>query len=200
MKNEGLPTSEGVLPIVFEPATETDAYGLRAVQRDTWLHTYANEDTGITPDDIEWYFNSFKKAFTRESLEKTARDLQEDNPGNRAFVAKENGDVIGYIWAIKDESHNEIGALYVLPSHQGKGVGRGLWNQAHIFFDPRLPTAVTVEARNANAIAFYERLGFGPTHENLPEKLKFPSGAAFSEMRMVRPAEISGEEVPGSPR
>ncbi|MFA6502645.1 MAG: GNAT family N-acetyltransferase [Candidatus Paceibacterota bacterium] len=190
---EGTPAEEHVPRIRIERATGADAMGLREVQRETWLNTYVNERSGITPNDIGWYFDSFKKAFSAESLKRTAAELQEQKSGEAAFVAKEHGEIIGYAWAMTSPIQNELGALYVLPSYQGRHVGTDLWNQARSIFNPALSTVLTVNRDNAPAIAFYERLGFKPTDEEVASGLTFPSGAIFREMRMVRPPEV--EEV-----
>ena len=187
---EGIPLQELIPSIKIERATGDDALGLREVQRNTWLQTYANERSGITTDDIGWYFNTFKKSFSEGALQKTAAELQEQKPNEAAFVAKDNGRIIGFEWAMKYPTHNELGALYVLPSHQGQSVGFGLWNQARSFFDPTLPTRITVNKDNENAISFYERLGFKQTDKEIPSELTFPSGATFSEIEMIRPPEI----------
>jgi len=189
MNGEGAPVKEQI-PIQIERATGEDARGLREVQRDTWLDTYANEQTGITPDDIKWYFDSFKKSFSEDSLKRTTVELQEQKPDEAAFVAKENGKVIGYAWAMTRPGTNELGALYVLPSYHGQHVGSDLWNQARSTFDPTLPTIVIVNRDNATAIAFYERLGFKSTEEEISSGLTFPSGATFDEIKMVRPPEV----------
>jgi GNAT superfamily N-acetyltransferase len=200
MNGESIPQKEQIPPIHIERATGDDALGLREVQRDTWLHTYANESTGITPDDITWYFDSFKKAFSEIALKRTATELQEQKPNEAAFVAKDNERIVGYVWAMTYPTHNELGALYVLPSHHGQRVGFDLWNQARSFFDPALPTMVTVNKDNAPAITFYGRLGFKPTDEEVSSGLVFPSGATFQEIKMVRPPEeIKREELPTPP-
>lgn len=189
MNGEGIPSKEQIPPVRIEQATGDDALGLREVQRDTWLHTYVNESTGITPDDITWYFDSFKKAFSENSLRRTAVELQEQKPNEAAFVAKDRESVVGYVWAMTYPTHNELGALYVLPSYHGQRVGFGLWSQARSFFDPALPTVVTVNKDNVTAIAFYGQLGFKPTDEEIASGLVFPSGATFQEIKMVRPPE-----------
>ncbi len=194
---EGVPHKEPIPPIEIGRATGNDARGLREVQRDTWLNTYVNERSGIIRDDIEWYFNSFKKSFSEDTLKKTALQLQEQKPGEAAFVAKENGKVIGYEWAMKYPTYNELGALYVLPTYHGRSIGSGLWNQARSFFDPTLPTRVTVNKDNINAISFYEHLGFRPTEKELPSELTFPSGATLLEMEMMRPPEIDPSRSDG---
>ena len=189
MRNEGPPTKEESMQVIIERAIGEDALGLRQVQRETWLQTYANEQTGITPDDIAWYFDSFRKSLSENSLKRTSRELQEQKLGEVAFVAKLNGKVIGFAWAMTSPKYNELGSLYVLPSHHGQHVGYDLWEQVRSTFDSALPTIVTVNRDNATAIAFYERLGFKPTDEEVTSDLVFPSGAVFQEIKMVRPPE-----------
>ncbi len=60
----------------------------------------------------------------------------------------------------KNADENELQAIYVLPEHQGKGIGKLLWQKAAEFFDEKLPVVLRVADYNESAIAFYRHLGF----------------------------------------
>ena len=181
------PNIEKEPEIKIMKASPADARGLREVQHQTWLATYANEKTKVTPEDIDWYFNNFKKVYSERSLEKTAQDL-ETQDGGVALVAKEGEKIVGYAWFLCGEDYNELGAIYILPEYHGRGIGKKLWEQGQIYFDQKKPTVVRLEENNESAKAFYANLGFQDAGKRFPSGLTFPSGATFNEAEMeMRP-------------
>ena len=86
------------------------------------------------------------------------------DPGNRTFVATDEGLIVGLLNVGSFRDHPEDGAirtLYVLEPWWGSGVGQQLMDLAHVElardFDHAL---LTVLARNARARRFYERNGW----------------------------------------
>ena len=53
--------ANAVKEIIIKEAEPKDARGIREVEYATWMDTYPSEESGITPKDIDWYFNDFKK-------------------------------------------------------------------------------------------------------------------------------------------
>jgi len=175
-------------PIEILPATSEDARGIHEVFYKTWLATYPNEEAGVTRDDIE---DMYKDAFTDEALQKRVEWLERPPEGVKVLIAKDGERVIGVCTAIKREAENQLQTIYVLPEYQGRGIGTMLWQESEKFFDPEKDTVIDVADYNANAIKFYEKLGFAdsgkPHRQN--ERFKMKSGAMISEMEMRKRRE-----------
>lgn len=176
--------------ISMSTATPDDAKGIRELEYETYMETYVNDKSKITRDDIEWYFHTFKKSFTPQSIEKLAREI-ENLPGNQYVVVAKNeeGDVVGFAWSRKGDINNDLGAIYVSPKYQGAGLGKKIWTETAAFFDPEKETILTVQEDNAKAIEFYKKLGFVDTGKRTVA-LTFPSGIGFNEIEMLRKADL----------
>lgn len=167
-------------------AIPKDAQGIRELEYETWMRTYVGDKSKITESDIEWYFKTFKKFLTPQNIEKLALEIEGLPDDHHALVAKdESGKIVGFAWLMKRSDSNELGAIYIHPEYQGIGLGKKIWNEAGIFFDPQKDITLTVQENNMNAIEFYKNLGFVDTGKKI-ENLTFPSGAIFSEIEMIK--------------
>ncbi len=79
------------------------------------------------------------------------------------------------------EGGNDIGALFVDPAVRGKGVGRAL---VAAVMPAGAVLGVEVNEANAQAIGFYERLGFVTVGRRETDDM----GLAYPLLRMERPA------------
>ena len=173
--------------VTIEKPSPKDALAIREVEYETWKETYPSKESGITEEDIDWYFKDFKKSFSEEELEQTEKELEELPENQQVLIARDNEkNVIAYAWLMKNSETNEIGALYVSPEHQREGIGGKMWNEAEKFFNENNDTLLTVAEHNKEAIAFYESLGFVNTGKHR-SSLTFPSGAEFKEIEMRLP-------------
>jgi ribosomal protein S18 acetylase RimI-like enzyme len=84
-------------------------------------------------------------------------------PPHGIFVALEDQEVIGFAscGASQDDRFEaELFTLYLLKKHQGRGVGRELWNAALEFMRARGWTSFVLWVLESNATrGFYEHLG-----------------------------------------
>lgn len=96
-------------------------------------------------------------------------------PMAETFVKEVNGNVVGFISLID----NYIGALFISPEHQGKGIGTELINKAKSI---RKELGVEVYKDNQKAYRFYEKCGF----LFLDEKIQPETGCLSVSMKLCR--------------
>lgn len=134
--------------------------------------------------DLEACLAIWRKASRTGHPFLSARDLSDDEnvvrdvymPAARIIVAERAGAPVGFIALID----SYIGALFVLPSEQGKGVGSRLLEHAVTRHDELI---VEVYAANKRARLFYHAHGFA---ERLCW-LRDDQGRALPVIQMIRP-------------
>lgn len=87
-------------------------------------------------------------------------------PANAVLLAIDHGRVVGLLYGQSDKAGDLlVWMLYVDPAHQRTGFGTSLlWQYAKLH--PRAKSIrLEVLSKNAEAIAFYERLGFVMTRQ-----------------------------------
>ena len=102
-------------------------------------------------------------------------------PDSYAFLAEEEGRLVGYVVGFYDEPHfmwstgrvGHIDSFYVLPELRGRGVGRLLMEAAYAEMRQAGATTVALEvvANNDVARRFYEREGFTTTFVQMHRRL-----------------------------
>ena len=97
-------------------------------------------------------------------------------PNAETWVTEVEGEVVGFIALIG----NEIGGLFVQPSHHGRGIGRALVDKAQ---SENETLEVEVFSKNSLGRRFYTRYGFVKVEEKLHQptgqnvlRLKFTAG------------------------
>jgi ribosomal protein S18 acetylase RimI-like enzyme len=137
---------------VVRPATRDDIPGLARVHVQSWLETYR----GLVPQEV-------LDAITLE-----ARVLQWERTFDQPhgiFVALENGVVVGFAscGTAQDflQADGELYTLYLLNSHQHRGLGRALWNVVLEFAQIRKWESMVVWVLESNILAqgFYKHQG-----------------------------------------
>lgn len=98
-------------------------------------------------------------------------------PGINYLLSEDDGVFCGVV-AVRNNSH--LQHLYVVPSFQGLGVGKYLWETVR---DQALAAGnegqFTVNA-SLNAIPFYKRMGFEPTGD-----VSLAGGLRFQPMKLI---------------
>ncbi|HNW56020.1 MAG TPA: GNAT family N-acetyltransferase [bacterium] len=170
--------------ITLTKASPEDVLAIQTVLYKTWLATYPSEEYGITVEDIE---ARFKERFTTSFLEKRRQALACQNDNELFLVAKDQQEIVGICSATRSGDRNELMAIYVLPSYQGRGIGQIFWQEINKFFDSKLDIFVCLAVYNLAAMKFYQKLGFVDNGRRFTqEKLKMPiSGNYIPEMEMV---------------
>jgi len=93
-------------------------------------------------------------------------------PNTDTWVAEVDGDVMGFIALMG----SEVGAIFLQPSHHGKGIGKALMDKAQT-----LHGNLEVEVFKENTIGrnFYSKYGF----ELLEEKFHEPTGQKLLRLK-----------------
>lgn len=136
-----------------------DAPGARAMQAESWLATYPNEEAGVT---YEWVKSLTDSWLTAEKLDESRRIFTEAINGPSMFyrLAESNGRVVGFVHAAtNDDGTKELEAIYTSPETFGSGLGQRLMNMANEWIG-NADTTLKVATYNERAIRFYEKNGF----------------------------------------
>lgn len=163
-------------------ATAEDYEGIKAVQKATWLATYPNEEYGISLKEVEAQVNRPP----RRPIEEARKAIAGDENGHY-WVATENDEIVGFCSALRKDGKNRVGAIYIFPDYQGKGIGKQLMVEAFRWLGNDKDIFVGVASYNEQAIKFYESFGFVSTGETgTSPGAKLPFGSVIPEIEMVR--------------
>lgn len=139
--------------IIYEYATENDAYGINYVAAHSWKETY----TGLLPDD---YLNN-RITNIPNKTETTKEFLRTYN--GTYIVAKDKGKVVGILAfsPAQEEKYQEYGhleALYVLKQYQGLGIGKELFKKAVVGLKDMGYSKMQLECMcGNNSLNFYQK-------------------------------------------
>ena len=166
-------------------STPQDVFGIRNVQKITWIDTYPNLELGITKEDI-------KSNFSKDNTKEGSRQIEGwksrySDPNEHRWVAKDGNEIVGFCVVSREKSNYRIQAIYVLPSYQGNGIGRRLFDMSLQWLGNDKDIYVNVVSYNVNAIKFYEKFGFIKTGKNVVDDIaSLPSGVTLPEIEMVK--------------
>jgi len=135
-------------------AVVDDADAIERVRTDTWRDAYR----GLMPDSL---LDTLGYDATRRRAQISALP-----PHQFALVAEEAGEVIGFCLGGRsrtpeDQFGGEVYAIYVLPDHHGRGIGRSLLQAAakELADCGFRSMIIWVLRENAPSRRFYERMG-----------------------------------------
>jgi len=142
--------------MLIREATPTDVPCIARVHVDSWRTTYK----GLIPDDII----ASRTYEYRERL--WTRFLTEQQTETFIYVAEEDGEIVGFVSGGSNRDGDsaykgELHAIYILQTHQGKGVGRRLASAliSRLVKEGFNSMLLWVLADNHQARRFYEALG-----------------------------------------
>ena len=154
-------------------ATVDDAEAFERIRIGTWQATYR----GLFPDAL---LDGMRPNVERRR--DRLRELSESHP-EFCFVAEVAGEVVGFAIGCPERTGDpvykgEVAAIYVLPAHQGKGLGRALIRESVRELAGRGMTSLLIWVLRENRIgrAFYERLGGVPRREKSVDMPGIPEG------------------------
>jgi ribosomal protein S18 acetylase RimI-like enzyme len=174
------------MKINIRKSVPADVYGIREVQKVTWLKTYPNREEGITVEDIKEKFKIDETSEGKKKIEEKKKKYEDRNSG--IWVAEDKGKIIGFCMAIRETKHNRIEAIYVLPAYQGKGLGTQLIERAFSWLGEKKNIMINVARYNKQAIGFYKKFGFVETGRAgaLDSAARLPSGKFIPEIELVK--------------
>ena len=164
-------------------ATLADTPRIREIADLTWPATYAEI---IAPEQITYMLNWM---YSREKIEAAISDEKQD------FLVLEmnndpslnSGTVVGFAGIehnYQDQAITRIHKLYVLPSTQGTGAGKALFNAIIDEAKANGSTLLHLNVNKANkAVSFYRHLGFEVAEE---EVLDIGNGYVMDDYIMVK--------------
>lgn len=171
--------------IKIRKSVPEDVYGIREVERITWIHTYPNENAGITLEDIKSKYKDDNTSCGKQKIEERKKRYKDKT--KQTWVAEEDGKIIGFCVAGNENGKNRILAIYVLPSYQGKGIGHQLITQGLKWLGDR-KIYINVVEYNVNAKNFYKNYGFIETGAKgvFDTAASLPSGKFLTEVELVK--------------
>jgi ribosomal protein S18 acetylase RimI-like enzyme len=167
------PTSKEIddQSIIIELAKPDDAEIICDIRDRAWLEAYPNTTLGITTEDVRAMAQGYEGEFVPRRIAYLKEQLTKDDPNQVIYVAKIDNKVVGFIDPrIDEQKHLYIGAIYVAPEAQGKGVGGKLMKQVLDWSGRDHDIYLAVVSYNQNAIDFYKRFGFEKTGAAVPEE------------------------------
>lgn len=166
-------------------AISDDVFSIRHVQKITWLATYPNKKYGITQKDIESKFTNDNLKIGRQKIEERKKQFSDSTI--HTFVVKDRNIIIGFCGLKKERDNNKIGALYLLPEYQNKGIGKKLLGIALNWLGNDKDIYVNVASYNEYAIRFYKKFGFVETNKIVSDDAAvLPSGKTVPEIEMIK--------------
>jgi GNAT superfamily N-acetyltransferase len=139
---------------MIRPATLDDAPAIARVHAQSWLETYQ----GIIPDEVLGSFNLEMRTQRWQTI------LSEPDPSQANGVLLQDGEVVGFFSAGPERDKDplytgELYAIYLLESHQGKGLGKQLFDASVEFLKQQGHTNMLLWALKGNkTIGFYEHM------------------------------------------
>ncbi|WP_066287779.1 GNAT family N-acetyltransferase [Bacillus sp. FJAT-29937] len=129
--------------------TIDDIPQIQNVAKTSWNYTYE----GIIPKDIQ--DNFLVSAYNDEMMK---RRLEHSH----LYVAEIEGTIVGFanFSPVKEHGEIELGAIYLLPEYQGKGIGTALLSEGIHQIEGINEVYINVEKDNHIGRNFYDAKGF----------------------------------------
>jgi ribosomal protein S18 acetylase RimI-like enzyme len=182
-------SGETVDSIAIERAEPEDAEAISELLRITWMATYPNAEAGITKEDIRLRTEGKHGERIPQNIKNWRKRIETNDGSVAVFVARRHGKIVGMVAPGFIDSRRRIGALYVLPDMQGKGVGGKLMKKALEWHGDKEDIWLNVASYNQNAINFYKRFGFKQTNTSIMDQGNVYGNTHIPEIELVRRAE-----------
>jgi len=177
------------LPITVQIAHEDDAEAIAGVLVETRLHTYSNSALDITVNDLQERFGEMNDTIA------LVRTWLRSPKMRRVWVAKDGPRTVANCVAYCDDNGGHIGAVYVLPEYQGKGIGKALMQDALVWLGDKDDITLWTAAYNPDPIAFYK--GFGFIESGVSWQFPLSNAKSMPLLQMIKPRV--GTSAPAPP-
>ena len=163
--------------ITVLPATATDFDTIRSIAHETWPIAYGEI---LSKAQLDYMLGAFyNDTALKESVSQKRHHFVLANEGNQTLG------FASFEWNYDQQKHTKIHKIYILPSAQGKGVGKALID--YIATEARKQGSLTL-CLNVNrfnkAITFYEKMGFSIISE---VNIELEHGYLMEDYVMERP-------------
>ncbi len=133
--------------LLIRDAQLYDCEAIQSVAHKTWHHTYE----GLIPHEIQ--NNFLQSAYSDKAMHHRITNTH-------LVVAQWDQVVVGFANVFVNEQGAELGAIYIYPEFQGKGIGSELLKVSIEKISNEAQLLVSVEAENRVGINFYKAKGF----------------------------------------
>ena len=163
--------------ITVLPATATDFAPIRSIAHATWPRAYGEL---LSKAQLDYMLGAFyNDTALKESVSQKRHHFVLANEGNQTLG------FASFEWNYDQQKQTKIHKIYILPSAQGKGVGKALID--YIATEARKQGSLTL-CLNVNrfnkAITFYEKMGFSIISE---VNIELEYGYLMEDYVMERP-------------
>ena len=171
--------------IHIQDAIANDAQEMINLLEQSWIGTYANENLGITEEDIRLSIFQNKDRLEEKDFPNYI-EQQNSNETYHYWTAKCGDKLIGLCLVNKSPRH-EISQLFIKKEYQGKGIGKQLLKKAFSWLGDNSDIYLTVVTYNKASIDWWKKYGFVETGNEPAELvLTLPSGKTIPEIEMVK--------------
>ncbi len=172
--------------ITIEKAVPEDAEAVSDLLRRTWMATYPNEAAGITKEDIRLRTEGADGERIPQNIEKWRNIIATQDGTAAMYIARSNGVVVGMVNPTIIDGRRRVGALYVSPEMQGKGIGSKLMAKMLEWHGDHVDIYLNAASYNRNAINFYKKFGFVQSDTAIEDTGNVYGGKQIPEIEMVR--------------
>lgn len=134
-------------------AKKSDLLEYTKLLQKAYQDAYTNEEIGLTKACFS------EEIFNTPDTQKYLESNLEVNEKQKCYLAFIDEKLVGSVSIIERENDYELRGFYVASEHQGKGIGKKIW-QLVLSFTKNKDITCDIYAHNTKTIELYKRWGF----------------------------------------